>query len=201
MARRFLASLLLAMLLGAGLAAAQSTGTPVFAAPYRAFQSSEIGGSFSDPGGPGWALEGFYRRGYKKYDIGFRAGLADSKNTDTRFLLGGDFRARVLSHSEHFPLDGAVTLGLGGNFGNGVNVGYVPIGLSLGRRVLLEGSQTNFVPYVHPVVTPTFGDTNEDVLFTLGLGVDIKFNRNLDLRVSGAIGDLDGVGISLAFLR
>ena len=201
MARRLLISLLLAMVVGAGVAAAQSSGTPIFAAPYRAFQSNEIGASFSDPGGPGWALEGFYRRGFKKYDIGFRAGLADSKNTDARFLLGGDFRARVLSYSQQFPLDGAVTLGLGGNFGNGINVGYIPIGFSLGRRVLLEGSKTSFVPYVHPVLTPTFGDTNDDVLFTLGLGVDIKFNPNLDLRVSGGIGDLDGVGISLAFLR
>jgi hypothetical protein len=179
---------------------AQSTGTPVFLAPYRAFKASEIGASLSDPGGPGWALEGFYHQGWKQYDIGLRGGFADASNTDTRFLIGADFRARVLTYSQKFPLDGAVTLGLGGNFGGGVNVGYIPIGLSLGRRILLEGSQTSFVPYVHPVLTPTFGD-NSDLLVTLGLGVDIKFTRNFDIRVNGALGDLDGVSVSVAFLR
>jgi O-succinylbenzoate synthase len=37
-------------------AAAQTVGTPVFMAPYRAFTKSEISGTFSDPGA-GWALE------------------------------------------------------------------------------------------------------------------------------------------------
>ena len=182
-------------------ARAQSTGTPVFSAPYRAFKTNELGISFSDPGGPGWALEGFYRRGWRAYDVGVRAGFEDFKNAATRVLIGGDFRARVLTYSEKFPLDGAVTVGLGGSFGGGVNTGFIPFGISLGRRIQIENSQTSFVPYLHPVLTPTFGDGGGQVLFTLGLGADIRFNRNVDLRVSGGIGDLDGVSISVAFLR
>ena len=38
---------------------------------------------------------------------------------DDVILLGGDFRTRVLSYSESFPLDGSLTLGLGANFGDG----------------------------------------------------------------------------------
>lgn len=194
-----LAVAIVAIFATAGTAAAQSTGMPVFEAPYRAFQTHELGASLSDPG-PGWGLEGFYRYGVKKFDIGFRLGLADDSQTDTRLLAGVDVRTRVLSASSSFPLDGALTFGLGGDFGSST-IGYIPIGLSLGRRVLLEGSTTSFIPYVHPVLTPTFGDNAGDVLFTLGLGVDIAFNKSLDLRLNGGIGDLDGVSVSVAWIH
>ena len=58
--------LALALLVGAKrhLAAAQETGTPIFKAPYRAFDNHEFGVSLSDPGeGVSLALEGFYRYG------------------------------------------------------------------------------------------------------------------------------------------
>jgi len=196
---KLLAAAIVATFGMAGSAAAQSTGMPVFEAPYRAFKSHELGASLSDPG-PGWGLEGFYRYGVNKFDVGFRLGIADAPVTDTRLLAGVDVRTRILSASSSFPLDGALTLGLGGDFGSNT-VGYLPIGLSLGRRVLLEGSSTSFIPYVHPVLTPTFGDNAGDVLFTLGLGVDIAFNKAFDLRLNGGIGDLDGVSISVAWIR
>jgi len=198
MVRSLLKVALLAALVAAP-AAAQSTGTPVFQAPYRAFTKFELGASLSDPG-QGWSLEGFYRWGYKNFDIGIRAGIWDDSNTSSRFLIGGDARTRVLTHSNSFPLDGAITFGLGGNFGGGADVAYVPIGFSLGRRILLENSSISFSPYAHPVLTPTFLDSS-DLLFTLGLGVDVKFTKSFDLRVSGGIGDLDGVSISAAWLH
>jgi hypothetical protein len=51
------------------------------------------------------------------------------------------------------------------------------------------------------VITPNFGDGPDDVLFGLGLGVDIALSRTFDARVSGALGDYDGVGIGLAWHR
>jgi len=39
------------------------------------------------------------------------------------------------------------------------------------------------------------------VLFALGLGVDIKFSDRWALRASGGLGDIEGVGISLAYLQ
>ena len=86
--------------------AAQSTGTPVFLAPYRSSTRYEFGASLSDPGAGQLAVEGFYRSGQRKYDFGFRAGLADQGST-TAFLAGADFRMRVIDQSESFPLDGA----------------------------------------------------------------------------------------------
>jgi hypothetical protein len=180
-------------------AAAQTTGTPIFMAPYRAFQRVEFGGSLSDPGA-GFAVEGFYRWGQKKYDFGIRGGFQDPGDGETVFLAGVDFRTRVVDHTQDFPLDGAFTAGFGVNFGNGTSHAIVPIGVSLGRRVEIENSDVQFVPYFHPVLAPSFGH-GSDLLFGLGLGVDVTLTKRLELRVSGALGDFEGIGVSLAILR
>ncbi len=196
--------LVLALLAGAaGTSAAQETGTPIFKAPYRAFTSHEFGVSLSDPGeGVSLALEGFYRYGKDANDFSLRGGFADLNGSGgTRLLLGGDFRTQVVTYSESFPLDGSLTLGLGANVGDGPDRYFIPVGVSLGRRFDLEGSNTTFVPYVHPVIVPTFGGGNSDVNFALGLGVDIRFSDSWAVRASGGIGDIDGVGVSVAYIR
>ncbi|MFL5402709.1 MAG: hypothetical protein ACJ8BF_07815 [Gemmatimonadales bacterium] len=190
--------------LSASGVAAQETGTPMFKAPYRAFTNYEFGAAFSDPGeGVSFALEGFYSYGRGSNDFGIRAGIADPDGPgDTRFLLGGDFRTRILNYSESFPLDGALTVGAGLNVGTGDDVIYLPLGISLGRRFELEGSKTTFTPYVHPVIVPILGAAGgDDVGFSLGLGVDLRFSQTWAVRVSGAVGDLEGVGIGLTYVR
>lgn len=193
----------LALLAGvSSKSAAQETGTPVFKAPYRLFENHEFGGSISDPGtGISFALEGFYRYGKGQNDFSVRGGFADADGDDSIFLLGGDFRTQVLSYSESFPLDGALTLGLGGIFGEGDDVFLLPVGITLGRRFEVEGSSTTFVPYVHPNIVPVFGGGDDDVEFALGLGVDIKFSDQWAIRASGGLGDIEGVGVSVAYLR
>jgi len=106
-----------------------------------------------------------------------------------------------LSYSDNVPVDGSLTVGFGGNLGDGPDVYYLPVGVSVGRRFELEGSKTTFVPYAHPVIIPTFGGGNSEVNLALGLGVDIKFSRDLAVRVSGGLGDLEGVGVSLTYIR
>jgi opacity protein-like surface antigen len=196
--------LVLALLAGAAAVpvAAQETATPVFKAPYRAFDNHEFGASLSDPGDLGdLAVEGFYRYGRGQHDFSVRAGLLDGPG-DTGFLLGGDFRTQVLTYSESFPLDGALTLGLGGVFGDFDDFFLLPVGISLGRRFDVEGSSTTFVPYVHPNIVPVFGGGgDDDVEFTLGLGVDIRFSDRWAVRASGGLGDIEGVGVSVAYIR
>lgn len=206
MRRRVCSGLLAAafVAVGAGNLVAQTTGTPMFKAPYRAFASHEFGAAFSDPGqGVSFALEGFYSYGRGTNDFGLRAGLADPEGPgDTRFLLGGDFRTRILSYSESFPLDGAITVGAGLNLGDGDDLIYLPVGISLGRRFELEGSRTTFTPYVHPTLVPVLGASGgSDVGFALGLGVDLRFSQSVAVRVSGGVGDIEGVGIALTYLR
>jgi opacity protein-like surface antigen len=187
----------------AGTSSAQETGTPIFKAPYRAFTSHELGVSLSDPGeGASLALEGFYRYGQGANDFSIRGGFVDlNGSAGTHVLLGGDFRTQVVSYSESFPLDGSLTLGLGASVGDGRDAYFVPIGVSLGRRFELEGSNTIFVPYAHPVIVPTFGGGDSDVNFALGLGVDIRFSEQWAIRASGGLGDIEGVGVSVAYLR
>jgi hypothetical protein len=189
---------------------AQETGTPIFRAPYRAFTNQEFGIALSDPGsGVDYALEGSYRYGSGGWDISFRGGwahLSDQVNgvatpCCTRYLLGGDVRTQVLKYSESVPLDGAFTLGFGANVGNGVDAYYIPIGVSLGRRFELENSKTTFVPYAHPVLIPTFGGGDSHIDFALGLGVDVRVSQSLAIRASGGIGDIDGVGVTVAYIR
>jgi hypothetical protein len=187
---------------GVTRAAAQETGTPVFKAPYRAFTTHEFGGSISFPSGaPDFALEGFYSYGHGAYDLGIRGGFENIPGGDTRVLIGGDFRTRVLDASDRFPVDGALVVGLGINAGSGPDVVYIPVGLSLGRRFLLEGSKTSFVPYVEPVVVPALSSGNSNLDFALGFGVDIRFSNTIDFRVSGGVGDIEGISLGLAFVR
>ena len=206
MRRRICGGLLVAAFVALGVEnlAAQTTGTPMFKAPYRAFTSHEFGAALSDPGeGVSFALEGFYSYGRGTNDFGIRAGLADPEGPgDTRFLLGGDFRTRILSYSESFPLDGALTVGAGLNLGDGDDLIYLPVGISLGRRFELEGSKTTFTPYVHPTLVPVLGASGgSDVGFALGLGVDLRFSQSLAVRVSGGLGDIEGAGVALTYVR
>src|SRR5918992_4038037 len=190
--------------LSAADVAAQETGTPMFKAPYRAFTSHEFGAAFSDPGEVhSFALEGFYGYGRGTNDFGLRAGIADPEGAgDTQILVGGDFRTRILSYSESFPLDGALTVGAGINIGDGDDLIYLPVGVSLGRRFELENSRTTFTPYAHPVILPVLGASGgDDVGFALGLGVDLRFSQNLSLRVSGGVRDIEGVGLGLTYVR
>jgi hypothetical protein len=41
----------------------------------------------------------------------------------------------------------------------------------------------------------------DDVGFALGLGVDMRFSQTWSVRVSGGVGDLEGVGIGLTYVR
>lgn len=185
--------------LPASQAAAQTLGTPVFLAPYRAFERSEIGGAFSDYAG-GVALEGHYRLARGASDLGFRVGFRDNDPGDSHLLLGADWRTSMVTHSEEFPLDGSLTLGAGLILADNNNQLLLPVGFSLGRRIALEDSQVQLTPYLHPVIALSLGD-NSDMIFGLGLGMDIRLNRRFEIRVAGALGDYDGVSVGVSFLR
>ena len=202
--RRHAAVLALASLLGAApvCAAAQATGTTTFNAPYRAFVRSEIGVSLSFPNGGGTALEGAYRIASHGFDLGFKAGfLNPSAAGNTVLLLGAEARQRVITHTIDFPLDGAVIVGVGGNFVSGASQLIIPVGLSLGRRVDPRGSTVSIVPYVQPTMYIRAGSATPHVLFTLGLGGDFRLSRVFDARISAGLGDSEGVSIGAVWVH
>jgi len=195
-----------ALVLTTSVAAAQATFTPSYNAPYRAFTTHEFGGTFSFPGsGRDFAIEGQYRFGHKKFDIGLRGGLIDYDNDNATnggtsdVVLGVEGRGRVIDHeSGDFPLDGAVVIGVGtAEF----DAWTIPsAGLSLGRRVNLEGF--SFVAYGQPTMFIFSGNGNTDVKFGLGLGADFKVGKALDLRTSfGLFDGPEGVAVSLVWVH
>jgi hypothetical protein len=184
----------------AGVAAAQTVATPVYLAPHRAFTDYEIGGAFSTPGG-GIAIEGAYRFGMDRFDVGFRLGILDGDGDNVNAMLAGvEARTRLFDHNQDFPLDGALMAGFGGQFGDGYALGLLPVGFSLGRRVNLD-SGLSLSPYVQPTLAFAFGDRSENVLVSLGIGLDFKLSDRLDLRLSGGIGDIDGIAIGLSWVK
>ena len=200
--RRSLALLVSVSALVVSQAAAQATGMPSFNAPYRAFTRSEIGLVISFPNGGGTAFEGAYRMSSGKFDIGFRGGMLDlGGGSSTILLLGVEARERVVSHTVDFPLDGALVFGVGGWFVSGNSTLFVPVGLSLGRRIDLEGSSVSIVPYVQPTGTLVAGSGNSDFLFTLGLGADFRLSPRFDARFSAGLGDLEGVSLSAVWVH
>jgi hypothetical protein len=188
----------IALALFVSVAAAQATFTPSYNAPYRAFETHEFGGTFSFPkGARDFAIEGQYRFGHGRFDVGLRGGFIDFTG-GSEFVLGIEGRGRVLDHTQgQFPLDGAVVIGIG-TFD--FDAWTVPsAGISLGRRVNLDGF--SFVAYGQPTLFVfTNGDT--DMEFGLGLGGDFKVGQALDLRVSvGLFDGPEGVAASLVWVR
>lgn len=181
--------------------AAQATGTPSYNAPYRAFATHEFGGTLSFANGDRTGLEGQYRFGQGTWDVGLRGGILDTPG-GTDVLLGASGRVRVLTHTVQFPFDGAFIVGGGTQaFDNFI----VPIGLSLGRRLDVEGSQVSIVPYAQPTMFLVFDDVagNDLVNAALGLGADFRLSQLFDLRVSVAIGNdaFEGFGFSAVWIR
>lgn len=201
MRRSFILAGLVAAIVATDLTA-QTIATPIFKSPYRAFKRTELAGYISDPGeGVSLALQGEYRMARPTFDWGVTFGYMDPEGSggDGLFGVGIDARAKLAQHSRDFPLDASGTLGFGALFSNGDTGFLIPFGVTLGRQVELENSKVSFVPYVNPVIAPTFGDLLDDVQFALGLGVDIALSPAFDVRVSGSLGDLEGVGVGLAW--
>jgi hypothetical protein len=190
----------LAVLAVALPAAGQETGTAAYSAPYRAFADHELGLTLSGPKGADIGVEGFYGFASGRNDWGLRIGFIDGGD-HSDLVLGGRFRSRILTHSEDFPLDGALVLGVGAVFYDGGGVVRTPIGLSLGRRIDSKSSGFSFVPYLQPTLVPRFGGGDSELGFALGLGLDLRLTRRFDLRVAGSLGDLEGFAISFAWLR
>lgn len=187
------------VVLVATAAMAQETGTPVYSAPYRAFSSHELGVSLSAPPKADIGMEGFYGFASGRNDWSLRLGYLD-RESESALAAGARFRSRLVTHSDDFPLDGALTVGVGATF-NGGTVVRVPVGFSLGRRFNNGSSGISFVPYIHPVVIPTFGNDKSDFGVALGLGLDVRLGKSFDLRLSGGFGDMEGFAVTAAWVR
>ena len=179
---------------------AQATGMPSFSAPYRQFQQSEFGAVVSAPNGYGTAIEGMYGYGLSAFDIELRGGFYQPVCCRTEVLLGAEARDRIITHTEDFPLDGALVVGLGAAYENTGTTAYVPVGVSLGRRLPSSSSNVDLEPYVQPTAL-LVSSGGSAVDFVLGLGADLRLSGTFDARLSVGIGDLHGVALGAVWLH
>jgi hypothetical protein len=178
-----------------GGAVAQETGTAVFHSPYRSFLRQEFGAAVSFQRGAQTGVEGHYRRGFGQVDAAVRAGLMVRDDVQDSFLVGIDVRLPLIAE-ERFPLRGALVTGVGLDVSGGASV-WLPVGLSLGRRLIVEKSAVSLIPYVQPTVYFTTVGTS-DVGVGLGLGLDVRLSTGFEVRVGGGFGT-DGVPEGVAF--
>lgn len=184
-------------------AGAQVTATPSFNAPYRAFGRHEFGAALSFVSfDAATAIEGVYRFASGEFDVGLRGGFSFD-GVDV-FLAGVEGRYRAITHNVNFPLDGALIFGAGLGIDGGTTIN-LPFGLSLGRRLNVEGSEVSIVPYVQPTLLvqnfETFGGRDTELFFGFGVGGDFRLSRAFDARLSLGFGDLEGLSIAAVWLR
>lgn len=154
--------------------------TPTYMAPRSA---SDVGIYLSD--GPGsFAVEGIWRRSYGGYDLGLRAGLADTR--DVSILIGGEYRNPISTTS---PIDIAFTGHAQGVLSDGRSAAGFLAGLSVGHTFVADG--LSFTPYLHPragLVTG-FGNDDLDLELLADFGFDLRFSPTMELRFAIAFED------------
>ena len=100
-------------------------------------------------------------------------------------VLGGRFRTRLVTHSEDFPLDAALTVGLGAAFFDGSTVLRTPDR----AQPRPEDRQRELRPELRALPAARPGadvlDDDSELELALGLGLDVRLTRRFDLRVSG----------------
>jgi hypothetical protein len=132
-------------------------------------------------------------------------GLADPDvdGLDTFFMVGGQYAHMLTQARADMPLDLLLTAGLFGQFGNDITSVGVPVGVSVGHRFPLTGTSMAITPYAHPRVSldyVSFNDESEtEVNITFDIGGNLEITPQLALRVSALFGDIDAIGLSLAW--
>lgn len=190
------------VVLASSPASAQATRTPGFLAPARAFQRYEVGASGSLVAFENAALEGMARIGVGPLDLGVRGGVVDrGAIPGSTAVLGVEARARLVHHSKAVPVDAAIVAGVGTAAFDAL---FVPVGLSVGRRVDL--SRASVVLYAQPTAALLQGaddvDGNRTVQVGLGVGADCRIGDALDVRASAGFFDYgEGLSVSLVWIR
>ncbi len=194
---RLLVTVLLVAIMAAD-ASAQATGLPTFFAPTRAFGRSELGATLSRPGGDATGIELRVGAALNRTDFAFRLGHVDpGENADGNWVAGFEGRFPLIGRSQSFPLDGGFIVGIGHIFtSGGGGETLVPLGLSIGRNLVLGSGAFEITPYAQPTVIIA-----DSTLIVFGLGIDLTIRGIPDVRLNWGAGDMDGFSVSLYWPR
>lgn len=141
--------------------------------------------------------------------LSFDAGLADPdvEGADVYLILGGQFARSLARSSADMPLDVLFTAGAFTQFGNDMVFLSIPVGVSVGHRFPLQGTQMAITPYIHPrlalqyvsVDNGTVDNSDTEIDIAFDVGGSLEFSPQLALRLSATFGDDDVLGLSLAW--
>lgn len=206
------APLAVAAAIAAAPLGAQAWNYPAFQLPYA--NTHEVLGGIAAGGDAGTSYFGQYRD-VTTTSLGYSFDVAGvSGDNFSRFGLGAGLVKQFASASAQQPLDFAFTAGAYASFGDNATILRVPVGVSLGRRVPLDGGLT-VVPYAHPRLSIDVcgsgcddgvagNDNNTEVNFVLDLGADLEMSPNLSLRGALSFGGVQRIndsafGLGLAY--
>jgi hypothetical protein len=177
---------------------AQAWDSPSFFSPRP---GEDIGLYIIDAEGPGdlgfagiWRQEG-------NINLGVRAGLAGGDH----FAVGAEFYGPLDVLGPQSPVLLSWIVGAGATF-NDVTWLRVPLGVSIGMDIPTSSS-IRILPYIHPRValdlfafdTADGEETETELNVDLDLGADIGLGQQFVLRVGATIGDLDAIGVGVAY--
>jgi hypothetical protein len=156
-----------------------------------------VGATLSRPQGGATGFELRLGAALNRPDLALRLGYVDpGEGADGNWAAGVEGRFPVIGRSQSFPLDGGLILGVGRIFVSGGGQTLVPIGLSIGRNLVLGSGSVEITPYAQPTFVIA-----DDTLVTLGLGIDLTIRGVPDIRVNWGAGDIDGFSVSLFLVR
>ena len=147
-----------------------------------------------------FGIQGIWRQ-QGNLNLGLRLGYIDT-NGDGIVTVGVETWDLLVDAGPDFPLDVAWTLGAGAGF-NGGTVVQIPVGLTIGRTVPLESVALQFYGhprlglFIYPDAPEGADELKLEGLFDLGL--DALLNDNVKIRFGATFGEIDAVGIGIAF--
>lgn len=209
MKRSSLILTVLALLVGASPALAQTYDVPAFQTPYG---ESGLGlymifpNDVDDVG-----VMGTWRQAGEYVDIGLRGGILDVSG-EVGLFGGVDLSNELVRHTENFPLDvGWVSgVGIGGVPEFDFGLLRVPFGFTLGRELTSEGGEVGFLPYVYPRLALDFlfrddepgegGGDDTELNFDVDLGFDVDLQQSWKLRFAATLGHNEAIGLGMSFV-
>ena len=134
-------------------------------------------------------------------NLGVRAGLAGGDY----FSVGAEFYGPLDVLGPQSPVLLSWIVGLGATF-NDVTWLRIPLGASIGMNIGASSS-IRIMPYIHPRVafdlfafdTAAGEETETELNVDLDLGADIGLGQQFVLRVGATIGDVDAIGVGVAY--
>jgi hypothetical protein len=211
------AAIVLAALLAPDAAAAQGWNYPSFQLP--AITRRELNFGVAEGGDPpgGASVVFQFRNAPGRVQVGVDIGLVDRPGVDGASAVVGVGLARSITAARD-PIALLPTVGAYATIGDPANLFRVPVGISIGGRLPLEGSLL-LTPYLHPRVSldvcsecggdaRRIGDADDDfdINADVELGLDLTFTPALSVRLAAVLGtdsfvlgDGDAFGVSLAY--